>query len=205
MKKYIIRAALHEEANEGWVWQGVLSSRTTLKISRNINGTTYSVYCQSRRIDDNFRDRYNQSPDEKSRLEKEGKVCRIDIQKDRDVDTLVMGEWYRDALGGFGTTSGNNGLVELEVAAYDVGWKRWWGPFRAAAHHPDIVVRLGTRLGVIGAWLGLVGVGIPLLEMLFVCAWLKLTIALMFVLVFSFAGSKVCWPPASPSKTNHDA
>jgi hypothetical protein len=34
---------------------------------------------------------------------------------------------------------------------------------RAASHHPDMVVRLGTRLGVLGAWLGIVGVVPPAL------------------------------------------
>ena len=79
-------------------------------------------------------------------------------------DTLVIAEWYREALGIFGTTSRDNetGKVRLAFARSRMPI---WPSLRAACHHPDRVVRLGTRLGMLGVCLGAVGLWLGLAGM----------------------------------------
>ena len=75
----------------------------------------------------------------------------------RNHDTLVMAEWYRKALGISRTTSPDNetGTVRLAVRP---SRRQGWRSLRAACHHPDLSVRLGTRLGMVGVCLGVVGI-----------------------------------------------
>lgn len=186
MTKYIIRVALHEEANEGWIWTKGFRSRTIVRIRNPANKST--VFCQIRRLDENFVEIYNDDP----------KKRRIPLI---DADTIVMSQWFRDALGELKTTHPNNktGLVNLKIDPYEHYW-RWWGSLRAAAHHPDIVVRLGTRLGVIGVWLGLVGIGIPLLQMILSCEWAAFAVTAAVLIVFMALGTWACWPPSFRNK-----
>jgi hypothetical protein len=137
--KYKIYAALAEEENEGWVWFKTpkLNTRTLVKL--HSSKTRRTVFCQSRKIDDNFLKRYNECP-------------RIRIQNGKE-EPLVIGEWYRDALGGFDTQT----EVDVEISPLKIPL---WRELRAACHHPDIVARIGTRLGILGAWLGIIGIAI---------------------------------------------
>jgi hypothetical protein len=152
MTKYIIRKALHEEANEGWVWISGLPSRAIVRISNPVKRR--EIFCQVRKLDDNFRKIYNDDPRKR----------RFHII---NADTIVMSQWFRDGLGEIETTDGDNknGLADLEIVTYDHCW-RWWGSVRAAAHHPEIIVRIGVSLGVLGFGLGLVGLLPTLLEIL---------------------------------------
>ena len=145
---FTIRAALSDDMNEGWVWiqtpdsqslDSQLESRCVVKISRRF--PRRFVYVEVRKMDRNFRDKYNDKP-------------RTPICRERD--TLVMAEWYRDALGITRTTHKDNkiGTVRLIVKFCN---SPIWPSIRAACHHPDISVRLGTRLGLCGVWLGLFG------------------------------------------------
>ena len=151
-----IRAALSDDLNEGWVWvqtpsnrslDSQLEPRCVAQICRR--SPRRSVYVEVRKIDQNFRKKYNHNP-------------RIRISDQQD--TLVVAEWYRDALGIRKTTQSDNqtGTVRLTVKRCNGGI---WPSIRAACHHPDITVRLGTRLGLCGAWLGLVGASLGLLSM----------------------------------------
>ena len=89
MTSYIIRAALAEEANEGWVWlETKRPSRSVVKIKDCV--TKHTVFCQIRKLDGNFIKKYNKNP------------STINITNSSK--TIVMSEWYRDALGGFPTT-----------------------------------------------------------------------------------------------------
>jgi hypothetical protein len=148
--EFIIRAALAEETNNGWVWlcgpaARTLESRVVVKISRP--GDRRAIYTEVRKIDRNFLHRYNQAP-------------RTDIDDGRD--TIVMGEWYRTALAIRGTTKKDNATDRVALIVERA--KLWgWRSLRAACHHPDLVVRLGTRLGLLGAWLGVLGVWLGLL------------------------------------------
>lgn len=141
MTQYIVRASLHEEANAGWVWLDGFPSRTLVKISNVATGRR--IICEVRRFDQNFLKKYNLKP-------------RIDIDPQMISQTVVMSQWYRDALGGFPTTGTNNqsGVVELTISRCRC---QTWAGIRAASQHPDIVARIGTRLGVLGGLLGVVG------------------------------------------------
>lgn len=153
MVDYIIRAALAEETNDGWVWicgpSQNLRSRTVVKIKRP--GRCRSVYMEVRTIDCNFLRKYNADPH---------------ISLDCEQDTIVMAEWYRRALAIDSTTKQDNTTDRVPLVVKEArlcGWRS----LRAACHHPDPVVRLGTRLGMLGAWLGMLGVWLGLLG---VCA-----------------------------------
>jgi hypothetical protein len=136
MGSYAIRKALKDETNEGWIWLA-RQSRTVVK-NKNPRGKR-AVYSQVRDIrDPNFLKHYNQPGGGRRLISDEH-------------HTMVMSQWYRLGLGIPGTAT----EAELEVKEFGRwGW-RWWGELRAASHHPDIVVRLATGLGVLGAYLGI--------------------------------------------------
>lgn len=151
MTDYIIRASLHEEANAGWIWVKGFPSRSLVKISNIKKRRT--VICQARELDQNFLNIYNPSKSSDDPPVEGRRRFPIDFEQ----DTIVMSEWYRDALGGFDTTKDDNanGKVALDIQRYR-GCQSW-GQLRAALQHPDIVVRLGARLGALGVGLGLLG------------------------------------------------
>jgi hypothetical protein len=142
MKDYIVRASLHEETNSGWIWVDGIPSRTIVRIKDR--KTQRTVFCEAREFDTNFLEKYNRGP-------------RIEIPVSNRKPTIVISKWYRDALGIEETTSEDNstGKRTLDIQPARI-W--WWRALRAASHHPDIFVRLSTRLGILGAWLGVVGV-----------------------------------------------
>jgi len=139
MTSYIIRAALQEETNNGWIWIA-LPSRSFVRIRHG----NCCAYCEVRDIrDKNFLHQYEADPK------------RIAISKPNE--TIVMAKWHREEVLGILKTTAKNNLdyrAELDVRRV---WG-WWGSLRAACHHPDVVVRLGARLGVLGAGLGILGV-----------------------------------------------
>ena len=107
---------------------------------------------------------------------------------------IVMSQWYRDALGGIGTRE----RIELWLTPPKEPWlkmKEVWYGFRAACHHPDIVARLGTRLGVLGAWLGFVGlVGLipPVFATLPWCSDIPLRGGTLAVIIAGIVGWFAC-------------
>lgn len=119
----------------GWVWLSgpVLVARSIIKITNRANNK--SVFCERLEIDDNFTREYNQPP-------------RIDINPSEE--TVVINAWYRKRLGGLATTTFHDLKI---IEAND-----WWGKIRANTGHPQVVVRLGTWLGVISVALGFIGV-----------------------------------------------
>ena len=127
-------AAREDDAHQGWVWlhDSALSPRSVVKIS-NPQGSK-AVYCEALQIDDNFLKQYNQLP-------------RISIAQPSQA--LVIGAWYRAALGGLQPQTD----VPLQVSACN----SWWGKFRACIGHPQVVVRLASWLGVLGLALGVIG------------------------------------------------
>jgi hypothetical protein len=188
--EFIVRAALADESNDGWVWisesaTNGIYSRDIVKIKRP---GFCAVYAVARIIDKNFREDYDDDPRKR----------RYQILKDEH--TIVMSGWYRDALGGLKTTDCDNitGKAQLEIMRA----RFWiWRSLRAACSHPDPNVRLGTRLGVLGTWLGFFGalLGVsssnafscnPVLEI-----WLWIVLFVLAVLsVIS------CWDAPKPSR-----
>lgn len=141
--KYRIYASLYDEINEGWVWLASpkLQSRCIVLISNPRNGK--KVYCEALQIEENFRALYN-------------KGSRKNIE---DLNSsLVINAWYRKRLGDFPTQSEQ----ELEIFPAD----NVWGKIRSCFHHPQVIVRIGTWLGVISAILGLLSFVLAILSLL---------------------------------------
>ena len=142
MKKTIY-AALNEDVHQGWMWlqHASLPLRAIVKVTAIDTGR--SVHCECLQIDENFLKRYNQEP-------------RIPIHSPSDA--LVVGEWYRAALGIVGTRS--SAEISLRVC------KTPLGQIVACIQHPQVVVRVAAWLGAIGLLLGLAGLGLGILSLL---------------------------------------
>ncbi len=161
-RHYRIYAAIEEEYDKGWVWikDPPAPSRTLVKLQAKYEdkdkaSKKWVTFCEARLIEKNFLTRY------KAR----GRVAIKEPAR-----AMVIGEWYRNALGGFPTDrqrelhEDDREIPNITVCEITKGhfwqfrgsWWRWWWAVRAACHHPDMAVRIGTRLGVLGAWLGLV-------------------------------------------------
>jgi hypothetical protein len=182
MAGYIIRAAVSDETNEGWVWMSGQPSRTVVKITDP--KTRRTVFCEVREFDNNFINTYNHAP-------------RISIDTPRQ--TIVMSEWYRGALGFLEKTGPDNKTDCRELNVQRTGIQAW-GTLRAASHHPNLIARLSTRLGILGAWLGIVGfVGAlaPLADNA-IAKWITIVVALGFGIL----GMIVCRGPARPPARN---
>ena len=154
---FIVRAAVSEETNNGWVWvqtpcdtrlDSELTPRTIVTIKQKGEPCWSCIYVEVRKIDDNFRKQYN------------CKASTVSICQKKNV--VVMSEWYRQALGIVKTTPKND-ESQTEILLINRSKLPVWRSLRAACHHPDLVVRLGTRLGITGVWLGIVGVGLGLM------------------------------------------
>jgi hypothetical protein len=171
---YTIYAALGEEDKEGWVWiqHPKFPSFTPIEIYNP--ETRQSVCCESRHIDSNFLRKYNEHP-------------RIEINN--PPKALVISDWYRNALGGFDTThhSGNDMRLEIKKLHF-LGWRQ----VRCACHHPDAIARIGTRLGVVGVWLGIIGLTPAILEFFDVENLLKLRIVIATAVVGMVAAWLAC-------------
>jgi hypothetical protein len=152
---YTVYAAIEDEYNDGWVWLQCPNypSRTLIQLRNPENGRV--TYCEARHIDQNFLDRYRGDPE---RTTVHGGISIPE-------QALVISEWYRNALGGFDTSARRRERAEKEgrraitTTLIEIRplFRYGWGALRAASHHPDIAVRVGTRLGMLGVWLGLVG------------------------------------------------
>ena len=151
---------------------------------KNAPFDVYKTYCEARIIDQNFLDRYERPE-------------RITDPIQDPPRTLVISQWYRDNLGGLHTQQGY--LIRVRKLRFP-GWRA----LRAASHHPDIAVRVGTKLGMLGVWLGFVALaealinkltgnhpeGVPSSEVPFV---------VLLVIVSAFS-AVLCWMPCRAPK-----
>jgi hypothetical protein len=184
-KDLSVHVAMHDETNEGWVWTRDFNSRSIVRILNPANNK--SVYCQVRKIDPNFCYQYNKKP-------------RKFISEQ---NVLVISQWYRDALG-ITDEQRNAGSVALRIVLMSCFPFLLWASVRAAAHHPDITVRLGTRLGILGGWLGLVGVSFPLLDMYWDKHWYKLFVSFLSVMILFGVGWIIGKQPIFQMKSKDD-
>ncbi len=136
--EYDIYMALHEEANSGWVWFKTpnLPSRSLVRIRNLANGRT--VECECCILDDRDVTYYNE--------ETHG---RRTILPSAYEDVAIMNTWYRSALDIKPAKKANLKIDPLK--------DHFWYALRAGCQHPDPIVRLATRLGVLGTWLGISG------------------------------------------------
>lgn len=133
--KLRVFASLSEDINNGWVWvpESLVGERTVVRIKNN--ESVKVVYCEALQIGENYLNRYNTND----------RTYRI---TDRN-RSIVMNEWYRKKLGITTTQT----AIEFDVVKKD----NPWGHLRASLHHPQIVVRLAMELAILGFALGMVG------------------------------------------------
>lgn len=185
---YKIYAALHEETDRGWVWlvkDGFQTGDIVRLCSEDNPGR--GVYCAYREIDGNFLTRYNERPHTRKiapeKTYKPGEQMAISDRK-RYKDLLVIGQWYRTALG----VGDKEACCNVDVRK---PWCSYWGHLRAACHHPDVSVRLGTRLGILGAWLGTSSLFLAILALVsrqWRGFWCATGLAIILLLVFGAVG-----------------
>lgn len=157
-----VYAALNEEADKGLVWMfdTSLESGRTIILERPKAKKWHlfkrRVYCTYRAMDHNFVVRYNEQKHTRKIDPDDSWLCSPAVAYKKDSDRkklesiIVINEWYRNALGGL--IRGKR--VRLVVRK---PWCPPWANLRATCHHPDPGVRVATRLGVLGTWLGIIG------------------------------------------------
>jgi hypothetical protein len=136
-------ASLDDHIGEGFVWlqRPSLPPRCVVKITNP--ESKRSVYCEALQLEENFLQRYNQSP-------------RFTITN--PASSIVMSGWYRARLGGLQT--------QREYALEVVEANSWCGKIRSCLHHPQIVVRVAVWLGIVSVALGALGVLLGVISIL---------------------------------------
>jgi len=123
------------------------------------------VVCEHREIDDYFLDTYNSR-----------KAKNVDPLQS-DGNPIVMSFWYRSALGI--PTIGLDEDLKLRPA------QKYLGELRAGAEHADPAIRLGTRLGMLGLWLGIDGLLLGALSLIPRDFLFWSTLAALFLIISS--------------------
>lgn len=122
-----------------WLKEPTLPPRCIVKITNVENGKR--VWCEALQIDDNFLRRYNEPP-------------RLTI--DDPISSIVVPQWYRARLG---LKTGQE--VQLRISS------TWlWAKVFACLEHPQVMVRVGTWLGLLSFLLGLLSIGLSLISLL---------------------------------------
>jgi hypothetical protein len=161
---FVIRSSTQEESNIGSVWIG--GPACNFKERRLIiiwlpKRWWRPLFVDARRLDWNFKERYNDDPKRLQDATK-GRVPIPWAERRPTFNTIVMSEWYREALGIQRSTGRDNRAHRAKLGHCSVCWLvGWFGWLRAGCQSPDPVARFATRLGVLGAWLGLLGLGDP--------------------------------------------
>src|SRR5260370_13128867 len=133
---YSVFSALHEETDKGWVWALLdkaegFTSRMTIKISY----AGRSVYCEYRSIDANFVKRYDRSENTKCMYFKTKKEAQYEPVSDSTSlrEVIVISDWYRKALGDFGTSWKTGERQKLAIRKPRCSS---WADLRSACQHP---------------------------------------------------------------------
>jgi len=137
--EYKVLAALRGELNQGWVWatNSGLEPRSIVKITNLKNNK--SIYCECLEIEKNYRFTYNNPPREKI---KENEA------------TITISAWYRKKLGGIKTKN----IHELEIRAEN----GMCGKLQANLQHPQVIVRMATKLAILSVGLGAISICLSL-------------------------------------------
>jgi len=137
---YRVLASLRQDMNEGWVWikNAGLEPRSIVEIKNMKNRK--KIYCECLEIEKKFLKEYNQSP-------------RTTIS-DKDNNVIIMNSWYRKRLGGLKTKQEHE-LVIREANHFGGKLMSNWG-------HPQVVVRLATKLAILSVILGIISISISI-------------------------------------------
>jgi len=144
LRTYRVYVSLFEHMNDGFVWlkRPDLPPRCIVKITHSL--AKESVFCEALQLEDNFLTEYNK-PNER----------RLKINNPES--SIVMSSWYRKRLGNLEPRR----EYSLRIDEANV-WG--WGKIRACNQHPQNVVRIATRLGIISVVFGIVGLLLGLLR-----------------------------------------
>ncbi len=146
-RTYQVFAGLHEESKEGWIWLSPGHEHLSDYVRVRNPGTSKSVVCERRLLDENFRSFYNQ---------RGGTIALPDLG-----DVVVMNWWFRKHLGDIATQAD----VRLDVAS-----ATWWeSHITASWHHPHPAVRVGLTLGFISVGLGFLGLVLGIIGLVGSC------------------------------------
>jgi hypothetical protein len=143
--EYETFAALYEEATDGWVWFATPSLEPHRLVRLTHKTNRRKIYCECRVLDSNFVKLYNERPNTRK------------IDESNYGSILIINDWYRSALG----IPSSHEKVNLEIVQHS---SPFWAALRSGSQHPNPTVRLGNRLGVLGTWLGLSGLIIPIAQ-----------------------------------------
>jgi hypothetical protein len=198
-RKYAIFSAFSEEANDGWIWQKEFGSRTIITVSREHNRRNLKIFCAVRKFDPNFIHRYNEGAAGSNERHSPGQRYKIEDEP----KSLVMNEWYREHCLGIPPHSGHPGKSEVQLDIREAKWgcppRTWFPGVRAACHQPDIAIRLGTRLGVLGGWLGVSGLMFALVAAFHqLLGDTEITLTALVAVISLIAGIlsiRICLPP----------
>lgn len=123
--------------NEGWVWLRFPCSGLSEQVSRPIikiknKSTKESIYCEARHIEKNYEAKY-----------RKGNTHPL-----QDGYEITMNEWYRKKLG-----------IHKTQKYYDlsISYSSWRYHVKACCDHPQVVVRLATRISILSLSLGFIG------------------------------------------------
>jgi hypothetical protein len=144
--KFRVHTALHEESSDGWIWASNTGLRPRSIVQITNRETARSVHCEYREIDTFFLRRFNR--------DKPHGASEMTLEE----NPIAIGLWYRAALGIPGVGKG----AELELAPQKF---KGIAAIRAGSQHPDVMTRLATRLGILGAWLGVTSIVVSLLSL----------------------------------------
>jgi hypothetical protein len=133
--KLRVYASLAEDINNGWVWvpECLTQKRSVVKITNIDSGK--KIYCEVLPISDNFKIRYNEG----------NRTFKI---SDKEI-SIVINEWYRHKL----CINKTQEEYNFEVMVSD----NYLGHIMASLHHPQVIVRIATNLGILGLLLGVIG------------------------------------------------
>ena len=144
-QKYRVYAALSEDISAPYIWASNLpiQQRPIAKIT-NLD-TNSSVVCQVLRVDQNFRKKYNRSPN------------TLNLPATDPV--VVMNKWYRSRLG----------ITKEFDSDLEIGpiwqWFHWLAEIQASYSHPDHNIRLAVKLALLSVILGLVGLALGIISL----------------------------------------
>jgi hypothetical protein len=135
--KYDMYPSLWEDIDSGAVWISypLLTSRMIAKVRNMETGRT--VYCEVKMVDEYYMERYGAQPGRSGQIGE---------------NPIFASAWYRKQLG----IQRREGDVDLHIEEAE----SIYGKVCACLHHPQVVVRIATVLGLWSVVLGAIGLAL---------------------------------------------
>jgi hypothetical protein len=141
--KYDLHPALRDDIEAGSVWIGSPSflPRKIVKIRCTHSGRSF--YCEAKLIDKFYRDHYREE---------------IGTPLQNPERAIFLNAWYRQRLA--------IGLEDDEVSLVITEASSVYGQIRACLHHPQVIVRLATILGLWSLFLAFVAAVLAIIPLM---------------------------------------